>query len=60
MEKQEVIQKRIVRVASTASKVCCPSPEDAAWREHPRVYLAFDKDGKVQCPYCSTMYIADS
>ena len=35
----------------------CPMPGAPLWSRHPRVFLDVAKEGKVRCPYCSTMYI---
>ncbi|MCG5501652.1 zinc-finger domain-containing protein [Ectothiorhodospira lacustris] len=36
----------------------CPAPGTALWASHPRVYLPIQdaQDGRIVCPYCSTVY----
>ncbi|SEP90738.1 Uncharacterized conserved protein, contains Zn-finger domain [Ectothiorhodospira magna] len=38
--------------------LCCPGPGTALWASHPRVYLPIEdaRDGRIVCPYCSTVY----
>lgn len=36
--------------------LCCPMPGERLWDGHPRVYLDIEKQGRVECPYCSTEY----
>lgn len=38
----------------------CPMPGQCLWDAHPRVYLALDKEGHAQCPYCGTRYELDA
>ena len=50
-----------------AQKVCyvtwkdlplsCPTPAMSLWNSHQRVYLDIQEYGRVQCPYCGTIYI---
>lgn len=37
----------------------CPLPGMSLWNSHPRVYIpiADSEDGRMICPYCSTLYI---
>ncbi|HSH41455.1 MAG TPA: zinc-finger domain-containing protein [Arenicellales bacterium] len=37
----------------------CPRPGAPLWSLHPRVYLPIHESGRVQCPYCSTVYVLD-
>lgn len=34
----------------------CPMPGMQLWNSHPRVYLAFNADGRAKCPYCSAEF----
>lgn len=34
----------------------CPRADDELSALHPRVYLAFTKDGTALCPYCGARY----
>jgi uncharacterized Zn-finger protein len=35
----------------------CPTPEQALWNQHPKVYLPIKEDNKVvTCPYCGSKY----
>ncbi len=36
--------------------LCCPMPSMASWNSHPRVYLAIEKTGEAECPYCSAIF----
>lgn len=35
----------------------CPTPDIPLWNQHPRVFLAFDQEGKAKCPYCGAEYV---
>jgi len=39
------------------SKISCDGAEGALG--HPRVYLAMNKDGQVECPYCDRLFILE-
>ena len=30
-----------------------------AWNGHPRVFLPIQSNGKIECPYCGTIYKLD-
>lgn len=34
----------------------CPMPGMSLWNSHPKVYLAIEATGTVECPYCSAVY----
>jgi len=36
--------------------VHCPMPGSSLWDSHPQVFIAFDKNGVGQCPYCGAEY----
>ncbi|MCW9013585.1 MAG: zinc-finger domain-containing protein [Gammaproteobacteria bacterium] len=36
--------------------VHCPMPGSSLWDSHPKVFIAFDKNGKGKCPYCGCEY----
>ena len=38
----------------------CPPKGSSKWNMHPKVFLLFDKQGKVSCPYCGAKYKLDS
>ena len=50
----------LYRVNPKDLPVSCPMPSMCLWNSHPRVYLAFDKDGRARCPYCSAEYLLDA
>jgi len=35
----------------------CPLPDMPLWQLHPRVFIAIEKIGKADCPYCGTQYV---
>ena len=35
-------------------KIACNGDQDSS---HPRVFLTIGKDGRVECPYCSKIYV---
>jgi len=37
----------------------CPPKDSSTWNMHPKVFLSFDVDGKVRCPYCGAKYKLD-
>ncbi len=39
--------------------ISCPPENVEVWNLHPRVYLALDEDGSVECPYCGDIYKMD-
>ena len=36
--------------------LCCPSEKMRVWDSHPRVFLAIEKTGEVDCSYCGAKY----
>ena len=36
--------------------LCCPKRNVSVFNMHPRVYLSFNSDKKVTCPYCNSVY----
>lgn len=34
----------------------CPMEGMSLWNSHPRVYLAIETTGEVECPYCGATY----
>jgi uncharacterized Zn-finger protein len=38
-------------------RLCCPTPAMSLWNSHQRVYLDIQESGRVQCPYCGSVYI---
>lgn len=54
---QTACQQRVVEVARNSKVICCPTPDQALWNAHPRVYLPIaEQGGSVVCPYCGTEY----
>lgn len=37
----------------------CPPKDSSKWNMHPKVFLSFDANGKVSCPYCGAKYKLD-
>ena len=38
-------------------RICCPTPEQESWNQHPRVYIDLNEQSQGECPYCSTKFI---
>ncbi len=34
----------------------CPMDGMSLWNSHPRVFLAIEATGEIECPYCSATY----
>ncbi|HVC29368.1 MAG TPA: zinc-finger domain-containing protein [Gammaproteobacteria bacterium] len=34
----------------------CPMDGMSLWNSHPRVFLAVEATGEIECPYCSAIY----
>ena len=49
-------QRRVVVVA-TDLPLHCPTPSQALWNTHPRVFLPIEPSGQALCPYCGTLYV---
>ena len=49
--------ERVYEVTRDDLPLSCPTKEMALWNSHPRVYLPIDKEGEVECPYCSARYV---
>ncbi len=52
--------ERVYRVTAQDLPVSCPLPEMCLWNSHPRVYLAFNDEGRARCPYCGAEYLIES
>jgi len=50
----------VYRVAAEDLPVSCPLPEMCLWNSHPRVYLAFNEEGRARCPYCGAEYLIET
>ena len=50
---------RTVEVTVADLPLHCPQPGTSLWNSHPRVFLPIEDraDGRILCPYCSTVYI---
>lgn len=44
------------QVSESDLPLCCPMPEQRIWDAHPRVYLAIEETGRINCPYCGAEY----
>lgn len=51
---------RVRKVSSDDLPLSCPMPGECLWDAYPRVYLALDKEGHAQCPYCDMRYELDA
>lgn len=51
--------KQQKKISRKELPLCCPAIDEALWEGHPRVYLPIEKEGKVACPYCETVYVLD-
>jgi uncharacterized Zn-finger protein len=40
--------------------VACSGSGDDGVHDHPRVYLNLSAEGKIECPYCSRLFIHES
>ncbi|MCW8857471.1 MAG: zinc-finger domain-containing protein [Kangiella sp.] len=49
-------QPPIITVSESDLPVHCHMPDQTLWNQHPRVFMAFDKDGHASCPYCGNRY----
>lgn len=56
-EKMQACTHRTSLITTADLPLCCPSPEQAIWDAHPRVYLPIHASGEATCPYCSTHYV---
>ncbi len=45
------------RVSRSDLPLACPNELTGAGVAHPRVFLAFDEEGRAVCPYCGTEYV---
>jgi uncharacterized Zn-finger protein len=50
---------RAHRVKRADLPLSCPTPDMVLWNSHPRVYLAIEKTGQAQCPYCGAEYLLE-
>lgn len=49
-------QAAVITVSDDDMPVSCPMPDQTLWSQHPRVFMAFDKEGRANCPYCGNRY----
>ena len=47
------LNTEIETIETTAKTIACDGGSDG----HPRVWLNLGEDGKIDCPYCSRIYI---
>jgi uncharacterized Zn-finger protein len=48
-----------VRVTPEQLPLSCPTPAQALWNQHPRVFIPLSENGSARCPYCGTIYHLD-
>jgi uncharacterized Zn-finger protein len=51
---QSLKSLKLVEIMVTATTVSCDGGERDG---HPRVFLDLSKTGRVECPYCSRVYV---
>lgn len=56
MSERPCTHKRVV-ISDQHLPLCCPREDERVWDGHPRVYLEFEKNKTVVCPYCETEYV---
>lgn len=49
-------QAAVITVNESDMPVACPMPDQTLWNQHPRVFMAFDDDGRASCPYCGNRF----
>lgn len=49
-----------ISVSHNDLPLSCPTKAQELWNQHPRVFLAFDKNGHALCPYCGNCYQLES
>lgn len=49
-------EAKVVTVTATQLPLHCPTPEQALWDQHPRVFINVNTTGAARCPYCGTLY----
>lgn len=57
-EKQACTRK-IYKVTKKQLPLSCPTDEMRVWDAHPKVYLPINKTGRVECPYCSAVFLLE-
>ncbi len=53
----KTLDQREVEITRDQLPLCCPPLDVDVYGLHPRVWLAFGRDGKATCPYCGTDYL---
>lgn len=48
--------EQVIEVTKDQLPLSCPGPGAEVWNMHPRVFLAFDRSGVAECPYCGARY----
>lgn len=46
----------IITVQANQLPLHCPTPEQALWNQHPRVFIRLTEGHTARCPYCGTQY----
>lgn len=54
---EEAATQKVYEITSADLPLCCPSKTMRLWDAHPRVFLAIEETGQINCPYCGTHYI---
>ena len=52
-EQRPIIEQETV--SADVSRIACDGGKSV--RGHPRVFLNLGQEGRVQCPYCSKLYV---
>jgi len=50
------LDRKEIEVTADDLPLHCPLPSMRLWNTHPRVFLAVERTGEAQCPYCGTRY----
>ena len=56
MNKESKVVKNIIIVDVKELPISCPSKHTENWNLHPKVFLEFNSNTTVNCPYCSQSY----
>lgn len=55
--KQQACTETEYQVSRAQLPLSCPLPEMRVWDAHPRVYLAIEEEGNIDCPYCGAHFV---
>lgn len=55
-EQPVIVDRKPIEVSASELPLACPTPQMSLWNAHPRVYLAFNREGIASCPYCGNRF----